>query len=380
MRRENMCGKRIGTKLAAMIIAFALSITSFSGIVPGNVAYATNGADVEITDAANEDAAEVEISDEENAEAESVAEETSEDAAIITENDSESIYNGGDNSEVWDEIGIETEIDISTLDAELYLEPDECVENSSLETNILRTTSNDDISGVDDTVEVWGYLYGELGPEPVEIEFLEMEGYDANAHLWYRETGETVKATVVGNKYFADLKKGCSYNVKGNTSYYIIESTKEEEYHGDDMVCDLSIEGEDRKIHFDLKVTSKKDYTFTGSVYTDTGRSVDLSFELVFTDKENGEQRRVSVANGKFTATLTIDREYDVYLERLDSYASQKTFIPSMYGNHITVFQVMTIKGRVVGIEENDLEDFVNKAKFEFKRTTPSYYGKVYST
>ena len=106
----------------------------------------------------------------------------------------------------------------------------------------------------------------------------------------------------------------------------------------------------------------------TGSVegYEGTG-----SFDIVFTNVQNGNVVKATVADGKFTAQLAEGFDYTMSLAGADDYAitSDKTVnISSDTEMNVTVegVELVEVSGKLTGIADEDMAKFVSAAEFKF--------------
>ncbi len=113
---------------------------------------------------------------------------------------------------------------------------------------------------------------------------------------------------------------------------------------------------------------------------TVTGFTGAGTFDLVFTNRQNGNVVRSTVSEGNFTATLAKGFDYDMTLEGADAYVitSEKSVNASEDGSlAVTVSGVslVNVSGTVSGIESGDLNSFKGNASFTF---TPDDHESVY--
>nr|WP_297707972.1 pectinesterase family protein [uncultured Butyrivibrio sp.] len=115
----------------------------------------------------------------------------------------------------------------------------------------------------------------------------------------------------------------------------------------------------------------------TGTVdgFTGTG-----SFDLVFTNRQNGNQVRATVSDGNYSAQLAQGFDYDLSLEGADEYvivSDKEVNISSDSDMDVTVSSVSVVEysGKVTGIAEDDVKKFVEAAEFTF---TPADEASVF--
>ncbi len=95
------------------------------------------------------------------------------------------------------------------------------------------------------------------------------------------------------------------------------------------------------------------------------------SFDIVFTNKANGNVVKATVADGKYTARLAQGFDYELSLEGADEYVitSDKTVnISEDTQKNITVegISLVDVTGKITGIDEDDLAEFAAAADFSF--------------
>ena len=95
------------------------------------------------------------------------------------------------------------------------------------------------------------------------------------------------------------------------------------------------------------------------------------SFDIVFTNKANGNVVKATVADGKYTARLAQGFDYELSLEGADEYVitSDKTVnISEDTQKNITVegISLVDVNGKITGIDEDDLAVFAAAADFSF--------------
>ncbi|SCY04527.1 pectinesterase family protein [Butyrivibrio sp. INlla14] len=95
------------------------------------------------------------------------------------------------------------------------------------------------------------------------------------------------------------------------------------------------------------------------------------SFDIVFTNKANGNVVKATVADGKYTARLAQGFDYELSLEGADEYVitSDKTVnISEDTQKDITVegISLVDVTGKITGIDEDDLAEFAAAADFSF--------------
>ncbi len=95
------------------------------------------------------------------------------------------------------------------------------------------------------------------------------------------------------------------------------------------------------------------------------------SFDIVFTNKANGNVVKATVADGKYTARLAQGFDYELSIEGADEYVitSDKTVnISENTQKNITVegISLVDVNGKITGIDEDDLAEFAAAADFSF--------------
>jgi pectin methylesterase-like acyl-CoA thioesterase len=117
--------------------------------------------------------------------------------------------------------------------------------------------------------------------------------------------------------------------------------------------------------------------TLSGSVSGFTGTG---SFDIVFTNEQNGNEVRATVSNGTYTATLAEGFDYTLSLEGADTYVITSDKAVNISGDttmDMTVEEVAlaNVTGTITGIDADDVSNFVEKAEFTF---TPADENSVY--
>lgn len=320
MKRRTKWGTNIGVGVGAMAMAVALFFGYFSGSMPGGVAYAEEDVDVEA-------ASEVE---EENTDVEDDSEVEEENSDVLTAFEVE-------------EVIPDAEEDNVNVEAASKVEED----------SVLAETKED----TEHWVTVWGHIYGEIGPEPVEFEFMEMEMIQWDPHISYAGTGNRVKATVTGDTYSVRLKRGTPYNVEPWNTYYYVLGDYTIEYGQDDEV---DLVAYDDGYQFDVNAIPIYNSPF--KLIMD-GLPKDRVFDVVFTDIWDGEQIRGKVIDGICDIRLTYDHRYKVTLENTESYVALKNYCANIDSSWIPFRSVIDCSGDCTTYCGENAEFSVN-AKF----------------
>ena len=95
------------------------------------------------------------------------------------------------------------------------------------------------------------------------------------------------------------------------------------------------------------------------------------SFDLVFTNVQNGNVVKATVSDGNYTAKLAEGFDYNISLEGADAYvvtSGKSVNIEKDTEMNVTVSQVelVNVSGKITGISEEDVTDFVAGADFTF--------------
>ena len=230
MKRKKVCWRQSGTKISALLISLALSMSSLSVTMPGSVAAAQETQTEEaVKDSDYEETETEEVatdSDHEETETKEVATDSDYEETETEEATTGSDYENTETEEVKgdansEEILVE-EVKEKTINAELNKSDIDLPSEDEVygaEASLLGTSNTASYAG---GVKVWGYLEGDIGPEPVEFGF---QGsyiqivHDGDAMYPKRfDDGPPIKAEVNDGMY--------SLYVKDETEYYVVTLNK----------------------------------------------------------------------------------------------------------------------------------------------------------
>lgn len=379
MKSQTMSGRRLGTRLGAIVLAAALSMSTFSGIMPGSVAYAEEGVTTEVT----EDVTEGKEVEEETA---SVADEASEASSADTEKSDEEASDASEEVSIEDAADRNNYMVLEGLDENSIEETDELLESAIL------GTSNTNQYHTTETFKVRGYVSGYEGTEPFNIVFSNGRRGRITAQVvdGYYETELSV------NVYYdiisdLDYVNECGYDVslEGLDDYEIDEDCLKSLPEYDSYFGCIILRSD-----CEMNLIVNKSVEVSGGIFGiddgDLDRFVNCA-ELVFigSEKDNYKSEKkefkATIQNdGTYFVRLNPRLEYDIVLND-DVYATAADGIrflsfkkaQNTFGISVTS-EAASVQFSIEGVDPSELSEVV--FKFVSKSAIPLEYDKEYDS